>query len=382
MLGILLAFMGGLAYFFFHSDLLLDEMLYLLIIHVMFFAIMLLAIVKRRLLSELPEGQWADYRRIFLAILGCWLLEISFSFCPDYFLPVMLIPIVLSVCMDHTLALSLGIYFSVILCIFQGSAANALYCYCLLDICGVMLLPHIKGRRRREVPDIYVIYFILNMILPVLFYYITFLDINRQLLYAAAINGAFATAVIVIFYYPLTKVNLHIREESYENLLKEDYPLLQDIKKYSVAEYNHSKRVSQLAASCAKTVGANEMCCACAGFYYRLGRLEGEPEIENALRLANDHCFPQDVMAIMEEYGGKKRLPQTPESAIVHMVDTLVTKVELLDFDTMSSTWNQDMVIYQTLNELSQKGLYDASGLGINQFLKIRDHLVAEEILS
>ena len=65
-----------------------------------------------------------------------------------------------------------------------------------------------------------------------------------------------------------------------------------------------------------------------------------------------------DVMAIMEEYGGILRLPQTPESAIVHMVDALVTKIELLDQDTMSSTWNQDMVIYQTLNELSQNGRY------------------------
>ena len=109
--------------------------------------------------------------------------------------------------------------------------------------------------------------------------------------------------------------------------------------------------------------------------------MEGEPEIDNALRLANNHCFPTDVMAVMEEYGGVLRLPQTPESAIVHMVDTLVTKIEVLDQDTMSSTWNQDMVIYQTLNELSQKGFYDESGLSINQFLKIREKLVQEDSL-
>ena len=63
------------------------------------------------------------------------------------------------------------------------------------------------------------------------------------------------------------------------------------------------------------------------------------------------------------------------------MVDALVTKIELLDQDTMSSTWNQDMVIYQTLNELSQKGIYDESGISINQFLKIREKLVREDSL-
>lgn len=45
----------------------------------------------------------------------------------------------------------------------------------------------------------------------------------------------------------------------------------------------------------------------------------------------------------------------------------------------MASEWNQDMVIYQTLNEYSASGIYDQSGLGMNMFLKIREYLVNEE---
>ena len=36
------------------------------------------------------------------------------------------------------------------------------------------------------------------------------------------------------------------------------------------------------------------------------------------------------------------------------------------------------MVIYQTLNELSATGMYDESGLSMNQFLKVRELLVRE----
>ena len=54
----------------------------------------------------------------------------------------------------------------------------------------------------------------------------------------------------------------------------------------------------------------------------------------------------------------------------------MVTKLDLLDKETFSSNWNQDMVIYQTLNEESATGIYDESGLGMNQFLEIRDFLV------
>ena len=59
----------------------------------------------------------------------------------------------------------------------------------------------------------------------------------------------------------------------------------------------------------------------------------------------------------------------------------IVTKFDLLDKDTFSSTWNRDIVIYQSMNEKSAEGLYDNSGLSMNQFLTIRELLVKEEML-
>lgn len=47
----------------------------------------------------------------------------------------------------------------------------------------------------------------------------------------------------------------------------------------------------------------------------------------------------------------------------------------------MSSDWNQDMVIYQTLNEYSASGIYDSSGLSMNRFLQIRECLVKSDHL-
>ena len=62
------------------------------------------------------------------------------------------------------------------------------------------------------------------------------------------------------------------------------------------------------------------------------------------------------------------------------MCDVVVTKMELLsENESMRSNWNQDMVIYQTLNEYSQRGFYDESGLSINQFLLVRERMIREE---
>ena len=109
--------------------------------------------------------------------------------------------------------------------------------------------------------------------------------------------------------------------------------------------------------------------------------LEGAPLAKNGVKMAQRACFPEKVIRIIGEYNGEEALPSTIESAIVHMVDGLLKKLEVLDEDTVGSNWNQDMVIYQTLNEYSAAGLYDRSGLSMNMFLKIREYLVNEEAL-
>ena len=117
---------------------------------------------------------------------------------------------------------------------------------------------------------------------------------------------------------------------------------------------------------------------AAAGFYYRIGVLEGEPFIENGVKLAQEKCFPEVIITILSEYNGEQKLPSSRESAIVHMVDACLKKIEMLNEHNLSTSWNQDMVIYQTLNELSATGMYDESGLSMNQFLKVRELLVRE----
>ena len=87
------------------------------------------------------------------------------------------------------------------------------------------------------------------------------------------------------------------------------------------------------------------------------------------------------MVSILQEYNGEHQLPSTIESAIVQIADMIVTKFDLLDKETFSSSWNRDIVIYQSMNEKSAEGLYDNSGLSMNQFLTIRETLVKEELL-
>jgi hypothetical protein len=157
---------------------------------------------------------------------------------------------------------------------------------------------------------------------------------------------------------------------------------LRELKNYSQAEYKHARKVSDIAYKYALKLGYKADLAAVAGLYYRLGHLEGEPFVENGVRLAEKHCFPKELIRILQEYSGEQELPSTPESALVHMIDGILLKIELLDKQVGTSQWNREVLIYQTLNEYSTAGLYDVSGLSINAFIKIRELLAKEELLS
>ena len=65
----------------------------------------------------------------------------------------------------------------------------------------------------------------------------------------------------------------------------------------------------------------------------------------------------------------------------MHMVDAVVIRLEAMDQNVGQSVWNRDIVIYQTVNDISSSENYDHSGMSMNQFLKIREFLAKEELL-
>ena len=161
----------------------------------------------------------------------------------------------------------------------------------------------------------------------------------------------------------------------------DDFSEVKALKDFSMVEYEHARKVSDIASRCAKAVGYNENLCLAGGFYYRMGQWIGDPYVEEGVKKAKSLCFPEDLLKILQEYYGEKKLPSIPESALVHMVDALIVKLDHIKSDVADSGWNHDILIIQLLNELSASGIYDESGLSMNHFLKIRDYLKKEELL-
>ena len=364
------------------NSVLIDKLLCIFAINICFFSLWLIAITRKRLLGQLPEFNYISYGKITLVIILDWIIVIlSSAFAPDFFAPVMVVTLLSNAVFDDGLNSALGIYFVAMLSICGDFGVYMVLCYMLLISFGTLIASFIRSKDALEKLYSTIIVFAVNTLVSVVFYYFNYVEISFATVVYGLVDGLLVCMVSATIVPLFNSVVERAQVEGYDEFLNPDYGLRQDIRKFSFIEYQHAERVSRLSRICAGEIHANEDLAACAGFYYRLGKMEGEPMIDNALRVANDHCFPEDVIQILSEYGGIISLPSSKESAIVHMVDSVVTKVELFDADSMSSTWNQNMVIYQTINELSQKGYYDNSGLTMNQFLIIRERLAKEDIL-
>lgn len=369
---------GGLLFGAVHR-MALGEMVTAVFLDVLFAASFIFFLENGRLHGAKQPDSAEDYDRICVYYTAGMILMILVSFFPPYTAPVLGIAFLLAAGLNREQAFAVSLFFDIHISINGSTSVEAMACYLMLMLLGVML----TGMYEKKEHRIYAIAiaFSLNMAVPVLFYYLENGIPTVPLLLFSLLGSVLTVAGMHFLYEGLHFRLEHFAEISLDTIVDPNFHLVREIKRYSQGDYNHALRVSRIAAHCAAKINVNTKLAAVSGFYYRLGKFGGEPFVESGVRIAQDNCFPNDVILILSEFGGQNKNISTIESAIVHITDTLVTKFELLDHTTLSSSWNRDMVIYQTLNEESSSGIYDSSGLTMNQFLKIREFLAKEEEL-
>ncbi len=315
---------------------LMDEVLVYGVVELAFFAVFAFLLEHERVNRRIAGNRETTFRRLFQGYLISWIFILFSAFLPEFLRPVVLVPILMLAYATPQIALFVGLFLSTMLCLMAGSTMQE------LALCSVMALLGCIAAEAAERARLHFWYelavFCICAIFPGLFYYLTYRETSWVLPLVGAVEGLLAALLLHFCYDRLALARRSEISDTLTDILDDAYPLSRELFGFSKADYQHAKRVSRAAVRCAALVGANEAVCAAA-------------------------------------------LPSTIESAIVHMADAVIKKLEVFDSDTMSSEWNQDMVIYQTLNDYSAQGLYDKSGLSMNMFLRIREYLVNEKSL-
>lgn len=352
------------------------ERFLLVLCSLIFVVFFILYLEWNRIRQGIYQEKANNFTRIALFYLAAVVLTVLISYLPAAQRPVILAPAMMILALDAFAGLMCSGYFAVLLCIAGANDVATLACSLFLGMFGCVLILYMrqKGNLLWSCFMIFSMSFCMNAIFSSLGHG----QFRKEYLWES-LEGALISCIGIALLFQLCNDRIeNSKKTSLDQIVAEDYALAEMMRNYSKADYDHARRVAAIAKGCAGQVGADPKLCEAAGFYYRIGRLEGKPYVQNGVLLAKKRGFPPEVIQILAEYNGEELLPSTLESALVHITDSIVTKFDILDRSTLSSSWNQDIVVYQTLNENSAKGLYDKAGLSMNLFLVIRDYLIKE----
>ena len=339
-----------------------------------FAVLLLLVTVSRRIRGAINGNLSETYSGLMRSMLLMTAMLISYSFLPHYTAPFLVFAFFMTEVSGCEIALITTSFAAIFFTINANGSIYELAEYLILILAGAVLPPIFENEKTR--PAISFITFCFSVVIPGIFSYIPAGQINLYVVIFAAVTGLVTDLLFILLFDKMKVVVKKQEERSIVDIVSDTYPLVREIRSFSPADYTHAKAVSVLAAKCAHVAGLDADVAAAGGFYYRLGILGGEPVVQNGVLLAQLNCFPQPVITILAEYNGQEHTISTPESAVVNLVNHPVSRFEHLRDQTSQSDWNREIVIYQTLNELSGSGLYDKSGLSINAYLKIREFLV------
>lgn len=352
------------------------DILALLFASSLFLIIFILGMEMYRLQEGCFYEKANNYVRIAIGHGICCLATLLILFLPEYARPVSVLAVTMTIVTNSFLGMIAGIFYVVVLAVSCSGNIYQMLWAILILICSCIMVDFLKGKENRKWVALIIAVFILGC--TVIFSYLETGKISINMISYGMGNGAVSAAAVIFLHKQLIERMSYSREYELERIISEEFGLVQAVKNFSRADYEHARKVSEISAACVEILGGDPYVAAAGGFYYRIGRLEGKPYVENGVMLAKSNYFPMQIVQILSEYNGEKNLPSTVESAVVHIVDSVVAKFDVLDKTTLSSSWNQDILVYQTLNENSAAGLYDKAGFSMNMFLKIRDYLIKE----
>lgn len=377
-LGILISAAASAGMLCYVNELEIDQIICVAFLVVAFMPLIIFELTFERRREMLGKNRQTTFQRAMSGFFICSLVMLGMSFMPEYFRPVILLPIIMSGFSNDVLGLITGMFFNVLLAFTTGGSFYELLSYTVLVLIGGMLSKTIKHVEYRLFVSL--IYLFSSVLFPNIFSYFANDTIELGDLGFGLMNG-FIVAIYVIVLYP------NIREKTnrekhyyYGDILADEYSTVKAIRSSSPINYYHARKVSEIACKYAFQLDLDADLASAAGFYYRLGKWQGGPPIEKGVQMATRLCFPEELIQILREYNCTDELPSTPESALVHIIDGVLLKIEQSG-EAGTSQWNKEILINQTMNDFSSAGLYDKSGLSINTFIKIREWLLKEELL-
>ena len=167
-------------------------------------------------------------------------------------------------------------------------------------------------------------------------------------------------------------------EKDLSDILAADYSLRLRLQEYSEQLFQHSLRISNIAAEAAEYMGGNVLLAQAGGLYHEIGRIVDEKNyINEGERLLREEGWSEELIAVVKQHTASEK-PQTLEAAIVLLADYIISTSDYLEKAGRRKELSDEKLVNTIFRNRIDKGNLDEAGLSDEQIEELREYYVEQ----
>lgn len=158
-----------------------------------------------------------------------------------------------------------------------------------------------------------------------------------------------------------------------------DHPLLQRLQAYSEPLFQHSEKISTLAAQAAEYMECNVLLAQAGGLYHEIGRMVNKKEyISAGVELLQENDMPEELQDVVRQHGTgpDSSLPQSMEAVIVMMSENILTTSDYLEKQGKRKAISDRRLVEVVINNRAAKGSFAECGITEEQIGQLKEFYV------
>ena len=225
--------------------------------------------------------------------------------------------------------------------------------------------------------------FILSCILSVTTYLIISLDYQYMMYEKIRISTTFIGLIPLLvsilplyFKFILMELNSVYVSKRLKTICDDENEMLLSLMDSNENAYFHSLRVADVSIRVAKAVGADVQLVNAGARFHEIGKLKSNNYVAAGIEIMHENKFPYEVIKIVKEHNSKTNRPQSIESAIVMLTDSIETTINTI-IETKGNNFNKRKIVENIIDIRFDSGMLDDSVKDINLYKKLRKSFIS-----
>ncbi len=173
---------------------------------------------------------------------------------------------------------------------------------------------------------------------------------------------------------------LHKSTDRFSEINDPEFELLVQLKEKNLRAYYHAVHTAHFCEKLAEKIGADPQLCKAGGYYHKIGRMRGQSNLVNALKIAEEYSFPPSLISLLREYGSKNTTLRSKEAAIVLISDAMVSSVMFLFEKNKDARLNYEQLVSVVFAKQLESGYLDECDLTMSELSTIKRCFMEEKL--